>query len=325
VSDPIDDKALEAYLKGDSAVTRCYRELGSDEVPPELERRVLAEAQAVVEKRSAVKSTQRPNRWLLWGAPLAVAASAVIVFSIVLESGLQENVILTSARPTSPEPAQALARESLQHEDASATAAAPAPPQVESRQIEHSKVAASSPETAAPAAAGTDLQGATEYKRGRSAEVAQQAAVSESHAAAPYAGSERAAPPVVPPRFSTAQNRPVQPPAEERAAREASDLAMSRQLASAVMHEPAAAAANDVSTISVAASFEAAREQLQLSTDPQRWLEYIRELRKDDKTAEADVEWQRFRDTFPNYTVSDTDAARPARKAADAPDTEPQR
>jgi hypothetical protein len=329
VSDPIDGKALEEYLKGDSAVSRRYRELGSDEVSPELDRRVLAEAQAAVEKRSTAKSTQRPpHRWLLWGAPLAVAASAVLVFSIVLEGGLQENVILSSAPLTSREPAQAPARESVQHDAQAPAAASPAPieqPQAQSGQIEHSKVAAPLAGTAAPAAAKSDLPTTTENKRERSAEVAPHAAVSESRIAPAFAGSERSAPPVVPPGFSTTQTRPVRPPTDERTAPEASDLAMSRQFASAVMHEPAAGAANDASTVSVAASFEAAREQLPLSTDPQRWLEYIRELRKDGKTAQADHEWQRFLDTFPNYTVSDTDAARPPPKAAGASDTEPPR
>jgi hypothetical protein len=44
--------------------------------------------------------------------------------------------------------------------------------------------------------------------------------------------------------------------------------------------------------------------------DPQRWLENIRQLRKEGKSTEADREWERFRAAFPDYAVADDDAAR---------------
>ena len=49
MSDPIDIKALDEYLKGNSDISRRYRELGSGDVPPpQLDRRVLDEARAAV-------------------------------------------------------------------------------------------------------------------------------------------------------------------------------------------------------------------------------------------------------------------------------------
>ena len=34
-------------------------------------------------------------------------------------------------------------------------------------------------------------------------------------------------------------------------------------------------------------------------SDPERWLEQIRQLRKENKQTEADREWRRFREAFP--------------------------
>jgi hypothetical protein len=49
-------------------------------------------------------------------------------------------------------------------------------------------------------------------------------------------------------------------------------------------------------------------------TDPEAWLKEIRQLRIDNKQEEADREWRRFREAFPDYEVSETDAAREAKK-----------
>ncbi len=48
MSDPIDIKALDEYLKGGSDISQRYRELGREDVPPELDRRVLDAARAAV-------------------------------------------------------------------------------------------------------------------------------------------------------------------------------------------------------------------------------------------------------------------------------------
>jgi hypothetical protein len=45
--------------------------------------------------------------------------------------------------------------------------------------------------------------------------------------------------------------------------------------------------------------------------DPARWLDTIRQLRKDGKVREADEEWERFRAAFPDYAVEESDSARP--------------
>ena len=48
MSEPIDIKALDEYLKGGSDISQRYRELGREDVPPELDQRVLEAARAAV-------------------------------------------------------------------------------------------------------------------------------------------------------------------------------------------------------------------------------------------------------------------------------------
>ena len=60
----------------------------------------------------------------------------------------------------------------------------------------------------------------------------------------------------------------------------------------------------------VADDLASAAEELRHYSDPEEWLRDIRQLRKKDQHEEADREWRRFRDVFPDYQVADTDLAR---------------
>jgi hypothetical protein len=44
-------------------------------------------------------------------------------------------------------------------------------------------------------------------------------------------------------------------------------------------------------------------------SDPAKWLEEIRDLRRAGKTAEADAAWERFREVFPDFPVAQDDVA----------------
>jgi hypothetical protein len=44
-------------------------------------------------------------------------------------------------------------------------------------------------------------------------------------------------------------------------------------------------------------------------SDPAKWLEEIRYLRRAGKTAEADAAWERFREVFPDFPVAQDDVA----------------
>src|SRR6185503_12459407 len=58
-----------------------------EDVPPELDRRVLNEARAAVASGGGARS----RSWLRWSAPLALAASVVLVVTVVIESGVQND------------------------------------------------------------------------------------------------------------------------------------------------------------------------------------------------------------------------------------------
>ncbi len=71
-----DDKRLDGYLRGDSPLTRAYRETGREEPPSSLDARILAEARGV----KAAPHGGKP-RWLM---PLSLAATVVLSIGIVL-------------------------------------------------------------------------------------------------------------------------------------------------------------------------------------------------------------------------------------------------
>jgi hypothetical protein len=71
--------------------------------------------------------------------------------------------------------------------------------------------------------------------------------------------------------------------------------------------------ANSYADEEVAGDAAAPATQPASYSDPERWLEAIRELRKEGKTREADLEWKRFHAAFPDHPVPESDTARPQR------------
>jgi hypothetical protein len=51
-------------------------------------------------------------------------------------------------------------------------------------------------------------------------------------------------------------------------------------------------------------------EQPRQYSDPELWLSDIRILRLQDKQEEADREWRRFQEAFPDHPVAEFDVAR---------------
>ena len=64
-----DDKELERYLKGDSPLSRAYRDTKGVTAPRKLDETILAQAQA---------EARRPLSWNRALAPLALAASLLL-------------------------------------------------------------------------------------------------------------------------------------------------------------------------------------------------------------------------------------------------------
>jgi hypothetical protein len=67
---------------------------------------------------------------------------------------------------------------------------------------------------------------------------------------------------------------------------------------------------NTISNSAFSAGSRPAADEQRERSDPQAWLEDIRVMRRAGKDAEADREWQRFREAFPTFQVADDDIAR---------------
>lgn len=315
MSDPTDIKALDEYLKRGSDVSARYRELGSDDVPPELDRRVLAAARDAVANEGA----RRSRSWLRWSAPVALAASLVLVVTVVLEGGLQEQK--TVALPQAP----AEVRQE---------------PSVE------------------PAIAASDDKAHADDERKLADELRKQQGVDSSYNVplqnSPQPAREFAPPPaplVAPaPAASTVAKAeaermksaaPVQEVVvtgqsrrdEERFATSPVTAVTREEVGAAGQTSPEADSSQDVQEVSVTGmrrratgrtagprntiSTNASRGETRPASDeqadrsdPQAWLEEIRELRRAGKTADADREWLRFREEFPDFPVAADDLAR---------------
>lgn len=74
----------------DDDVRRSYRSLPHDEVPPEVDARVLEAA------RIALAQRRRPA-WLRWSAPIALAASVLVVVAVVLDPGARKTATVNDA------------------------------------------------------------------------------------------------------------------------------------------------------------------------------------------------------------------------------------
>lgn len=307
-NNPLDEQLpegeLDEYLKGDSSVSRQYRQLHSAEVPAELDRLVLRQAQDAVRAAPA-----KSRKWMRWSGPIALAASAVLVVSIVVETGMQDDVMLTAEKATAPAGPQM----------------EPAAPRMEEKRrqsapIEYDVAAENTAAGSAASEAPTLLEAAPPPPS--APPPAQDAAADRAVAqfvSPPEVRLDMPAPVSAPAEpFASAQMKEAsaQPPAEE------SELALpkvARERRNAGAPPPVAApsaaprAEADTQEVVVTGNAIASRPVSAVIaplSDPERWLEQIRQLRKENKQAEADREWRRFREAFPDHPVSEVDAAR---------------
>jgi len=297
-----DEQQLDEYLKGDSSVSRHYRQLPGAEVPASLDRLVLRQAE------DAVKRPSRPA-WMRWTAPLAVAASAVLVVSIVIETGLKDEVMVTAP----------VAQNSIETRVVEESADVPPAPQV------------AAPPPAAVAHAPAEQPQATAQDRSAAAPVAPAFAPEKREVARQPVAKDAAGPvPREQARKAAEQrdNDALMARAErQKAALEAA--AREQQLSAAAQ----AARADENEVAGVRDTVEAPESKAVLSfsrpisavpgntatiqrkyTDPEAWLQEIRQLRADNKQDEADREWRRFLTAYPDYEVAETDAARETKK-----------
>lgn len=323
----IEDEVFDAYLGRESEVSKRYRALGADEVPAALDRSVLAQARAAVADKMALPR-KRPA-WTRWTAPLALAASAVLVVSIIMRSGTQHEVsmrdvgVIERKYAEAPASSDGSVTENAERDavagEAGKSLQAPAalPP------------AAQAMELAAPSTVDKKSSERRVLKRQEDSSVAAPAGEVGSPMPEPAAQSavEVASPPSVVPSAepraadaAVAGNRstaPVDKQSRVNAGDDLSEIVVTAQLR--VRRPDAGVGPRGSIPPPVAASEPEAEEANASKLEKQRrennpgdWLEHIRKLRLERKEREADREWRRFLDAYPHYPVDAKDAARPS-------------
>lgn len=334
MSDPIDIKALDEYLQGGSDISRRYREIGSEAVPPELDRRVLDEARAAV----ASSSGGRSRSWLRWSAPLAIAASVVLVVTVVIESGVQNDASFAT-QPVAADKARVVQQREAEESKLQEQVAqqprqlqfAPEPPAVMAPQVPSAPVPAAAPPAAFAKAeaersnsvAPEEVRVDAKALRSDASDVALPVTVVTEpvDSPAPQIAAEQPAPSLAGSVATVTARREVQRATAPAAAEaDSSDDDLSSVSVSGTRARRAGRTAGPRGTISGSALSSESRpaadedaERADLRSDPQKWLESIRELRRAGKVEEADRAWQEFHKAFPNFPVADDDLARKQR------------
>lgn len=284
-------------------MSQQYRQLRSADVPAELDRLVLRQAQEAVQARPAKSRT-----WTRWAGPLALAASAVLVVSIVIESGVHEDTYLSVpasapaevlAKQEAP-PADAAGDRAAEDKAAAGSAAATSVVPIVPVEIE----SAPAPFVPPPAPINAPEPSAERQLAIQQAAPPPAAQVAEQGLNATGIAAPAPVPSIVPAR--------AQPLAGEE------DKRLEEVVLTAQKRNERKLTAGPRNTVAAPAAADAASnadeqvDEPRNYSDPEQWLRDIRQLRKDNKHAEADREWRRFRYVFPNYEVADSDPARGA-------------
>ena len=290
MSDPIDIKALDEYLKGGSDISQRYRELRREEVPPELDRRVLDEARAAVASGGG-----RSRAWLRWGAPVALAASVILAVTVVIESGPQNDTSFVTQPQRQVEESKLQDQVAQERREVEQPVFAAEPPAVTVQQA----APASAPAAPPPAALAK-----TELERLNAATL---------DSPAPQVAAEQPSPGRAGSVATVSARKEVQQaPAEV----DASDEDFSSVSVTGTRARRAGRTAGPRGTISgsaISSETRPAADEDAEHSDPEKWLEEIRELRRAGKVEEADRQWQEFGKAFPNFPVATDDLARKQR------------
>lgn len=102
MSEPRDDRELEEYLRGDSPLSRRYREASGEEPAPAVDEAILAASRRAVQSRPV----RIPRSWF---RPLSIAAIVVLSATVVITMQRGEETTVAPARePARREPDVAL-------------------------------------------------------------------------------------------------------------------------------------------------------------------------------------------------------------------------
>lgn len=311
-----DDKILDEYLSGSSRLSQHYRELDDVAVPTQLDQRVLTRARDAVADQQSAKTDelerlrQRRKRLMQWSVPAGLAASAVLVVSIVMQSGVQHEVALAPQKPMLQAPPVEMAADAAHRQAEMEKVEIHAKPLREP--IQNSPLAVTATHDLAKQSAFVPSVAAPAPTAGN--------ATSRTPQAVQQSTATRAIS-----RSAIEQKSATQQPAQSRDSDLQGSAAESRRAASQADYDVAEVAVTGSAYRPVAGSGprdtvpgSASAESLPDETvsaprvleEPKQWLERIRQLRKAGKTQDADGEWKRFREAYPDYPVAGTDVVK---------------
>jgi len=122
VNNPMDEAEFEAYIRRRSSLSRSYRNLDLESPPRELDEAVMSLAR----EAHTLKRPAGREMYIRWMAPVAFAATVVLVFTVVLQVVIRphlDSTVASRERPSSNFADSQLPRK----QPAAAAAPAPAP------------------------------------------------------------------------------------------------------------------------------------------------------------------------------------------------------
>jgi len=314
MNEPIDDKTLAQYLERGSEFSKRYRDVPADDVPPELDSLVLANAALELTRKPAPTAT----RWKRWSAPLAVAATIVFGVSVVMQTEIARDG-RPVAEPAFSESQLAPPNEAITPAIQVEARIAEAPRQAEPEALAGQRMEVTAKADQPARTKETTNLRDTEMSRESGRITADETVMPTTAAAVDELKKETVAPVVAspPPAPQFANRAPASAPAAaptlatssavmERGAKAKSTEAVSMEEAiDTARRRTTAPASSEPRYVSDKQLSKAERE-----ADPIKWLAFIRQLRATGKGSEADEEWQRFVKTYPTYEVRQDDSAR---------------
>jgi hypothetical protein len=276
VTGPEHEDEFEAYLKRRLPIHQRLSALERLEPPDELDRLVIRKARQAIQSRSPIRVFRAPK----WALPVGLAATIVISFTVLLNLGAhavkhqEEPVLMTNvgAEPSPANtahmaPAPEVVMAPMQSSDAkrAAGASGPVAPQKARDSAAHRELAKAPREIDAGAPAAAD----------RPVETQSTAIADTFNRPLPAPSANSAIPPDTPPRVAG----PSEPVAQ-------------RQV---LPSETQSTGIVDSTTQHVAAASPPPLP------DAASWFKRIEKLRAAGKTAEAEQEFRRFRDAYPDY------------------------
>ncbi|MGI9330980.1 MAG: hypothetical protein ACR2QB_09730 [Gammaproteobacteria bacterium] len=91
--DPREERELEAYLAGESPVSKRYAQGSADMPPPELDAAILAAAE------TELKVVPLQRKWRRWGQAVGIAASILLAVTLVLQMTIQPGSVPEVSTP----------------------------------------------------------------------------------------------------------------------------------------------------------------------------------------------------------------------------------